>query len=107
MAVQNAQLIAFNRGIISKYAEARVDLARMRYSAAEQTNWMPRVFGPMMLRAGLEYKLGTLNNIVVKTIPFIRATNDAQILEASDLLLRPLVNEAPITRVSVGTTVTN
>lgn len=108
MADTNAQLIAFNRGVVSKYAMARVDLTRMRYSAAEQTNWTPRVFGPMMLRPGLGYiGIGTFNNVKSKTIPFIRATNDAQILEASDGLLRPLINEAPITRPSVSTTITN
>lgn len=108
MAEQNAQLIAFNRGVVSKYAMARVDLTRMRYSAAEQTNWMPRVFGPMMLRPGLGYLgINTLNNAKVKTIPFIRATNDAQILEASAGELRPLINEAPIVRPSVATAITN
>lgn len=79
----------------------------MRYSAAEQTNWMPRVFGPMMLRPGLQYITGTYNNAKVKSIPFIRATNDAQILEASNGLLRPLINDAPITRPSVSTAITN
>ena len=46
----------FNRGVISKYAIARADVERVRLSAREQKNWMPRVLGSMSLRPGLEKK---------------------------------------------------
>lgn len=108
MARQQVQFIAMNRGLVSKYALARVDLQRMRYSAELMTNWMPRVFGPMMLRPGLEYigdPSGFTNKVVC--IPFIRATDDAQWVECVPGSIRPMVDEAPIIRPAVATTVTN
>jgi hypothetical protein len=108
MARQQVQFLAFNRGIVSPYALARIDLKRMQYSAEIMTNWMPRVFGPMMLRPGLGYLgITTKDNGVAVPIPFIRATADAQWLEAGDSYLRPIINLAPITRPAVSTTITN
>lgn len=46
-------LYSFNRGLVSKKALGRVDLKRTALSAEVQTNWMPKVLGPMSLRAGL------------------------------------------------------
>lgn len=108
MARQAVQLLAFNRGVISKNALARVDLKRMQYSAEDQTNWIPRAFGPMMLRPGWGYLgINSRSNLPARRMPFIRATTDAQILEATDSTLRPIVDEAPIVRVAVATTITN
>lgn len=108
MAEQAVQLIAFNRGIISKYALARIDLERMRMSAEIQTNWMPRVFGAMMLRAGLGYTgLGPDNNVAAKCIPFIRSTSDVVRVELADSIMRVLIGNTPLTRPAVSATVTN
>lgn len=108
MARDSAQIVAFNRGIVSPYALARVDLARMRYSAQIQQNWMPRVFGRMMLRPGLMYTgIEVLNDAVCVPIPFIRATADTAMIEATNQNLRFIVNDALISRVSVATAVTN
>lgn len=100
-------LYAFNRGIISPYALARVDLGRMALSAEIQTNYMPKVLGSMMLRPGLGYTGTTRNNMKAIHIPFIFATDDTAILELTDQVLRVKVNEIPVTRPSVATTVTN
>lgn len=108
MGRESAQLVAFNRGIVSRYALARVDLARMRYSAQIQKNWMPRVFGRMMLRAGLMYTgIETLGDAYAVPIPFIRATTDTAMIEATDSNLRFIVNDALVTRPSVATAITN
>lgn len=108
MAEQGVQFVSFNRGLISRYALARVDLQRMHMSAAVMTNWMPRVFGSMMLRPGLAYAgLGTRANAFAKMIPFIRASDDVAIVEATDSNLRVLVNDAAVTRPAVTAAITN
>ena len=50
--------LTFNRGVLSRNALARLDLKRTALAAEEQTNFMPRAFGPMSLRPGLKH-LGT------------------------------------------------
>jgi hypothetical protein len=108
MARQNVQFIAFNRGIVSRYGLARVDLQRMRYSAEQQTNWIPRVLGSMMLRPGSGYQgYGTYTNAKSLMVPFIKATNDACFIEVSPGFCRFNVAGQFVTRVSVATTVTN
>ena len=101
----NTALLAFNRGIISPLALARVDLDRLQLSAEIQTNWIPRVLGSMMLRPGLEY----IYSLPGKSlhIPFIAATDDTAIIELSDELMRVSVDEQLITRPSVSASITN
>lgn len=98
----------FNRGIISPLASGRVDLKRTAVSAETMTNWMPRVFGSMMLRPGLEY-IGTASNLgsAVFYIPFIFSTNDTALIELIDEELYVRVDEDLVTRPVVTTTVTN
>ena len=103
----NFDLVAFNRGLISNSALARVDVARTRLSANTMTNWMPKTVGPMFLRTGTEHKLQTRNNEKARHIEFIRSTSQSAIIEVTDGVLRPLVDEAPITRNTVATAVTN
>lgn len=55
MPKQNAPLLAFNRGRISPLALARTDLDVAQLCAEEQTNYIPRSLGSMMLRPGLEF----------------------------------------------------
>ena len=45
-------VLALNRGIISRYGLARIDLERTGMAAEEMTNWVPRVMGSMSLRPG-------------------------------------------------------
>lgn len=103
----NAPLLAFNRGLISPLALARVDLERTALSAAEMTNWMPRALGSMMLRPGLGYTGSTRNNAKAKTIPFVFSSSDTALIEITTGKLRVRVNDALITRATVTATVAN
>ena len=107
MAEQNVPLLAFNRGMISPLALARIDFKRTALSAEVQTNWVPRVLGSMMLRPGLMFVGATHNGAFAKYIPFLFNITDTALLELTDSTLRVLIDEVPITRAAVGTTVTN
>lgn len=102
-------LLAFNRGRVSRLGLARVDIQQKLPWAAEiQTNWMPRALGSMMLRPGLEYTgYGTHNNAYAIHIPFVKAFDDTAIIELTDLIMRVKIDETPITRPSVSSTITN
>lgn len=108
MGIENAALLAFNRGIISRLGLARVDLQkRVAMSAEIQTNWIPRVLGSMMLRPGLAYIGPTKSNARAFHIPFVFATDDHAILELTDSVLRVRVGETLLSRTAVSTTFTN
>lgn len=111
MAKQEKVLLAFNRGVISPRGLARVDLERMAMSADQQTNWMPRVLGSMMLRPGLEH-IGNINgNNVGRQIPFTFGVDDTAQLEISANgslgRLRVRIDDVLITRPTVTTVITN
>ena len=108
MARQNAEMLAFNRGVVSPLALARVDVKRLALSAEEQTNWMPRVLGPMSLRPGLEFIGGTHNHQAARYIPFIFSSTDTALIELTPLVMRVLVDDVEITRVdTVTSAITN
>lgn len=107
MPKQSVIFQAFNRGIISKLALARVDLQRLALSAEEQTNWMPRTLGPMMLRPGTAHLGSTRNNQLAKMVPFIFATDDVALVELTNAFMRVWVDDQVITRPSVSSAVTN
>jgi hypothetical protein len=99
------QINAFNRGIISPLALGRIDVERVRLSASEQTNFVPRVLGSMMLRPGTEYvgDLGASSWL----IPFVFAKSDTAIVQFIDAAMKVWVNETLLTRPTVSTTITN
>lgn len=101
------ELVAFNRGMISPLALARVDVKRVALSAETQSNWMPRVLGSMMLRPGFRYVTSTLTNAKAINIPFIFNNTDTAILSFTSGFMVPLISEAPITRVAVASAITN
>lgn len=113
MTAVNAPLYAYNRGLVSRFALARTDLKRMALSAALMTNWICRSLGSMMLRPGNRY----INTVTAggqpKHIPFIFSVNDTAILQFGVDVSVPfgalwvLVNEARITRMAVGSAITN
>lgn len=103
----NSLLNAFNRGIISETALARVDVERIRLSASVMTNWMPKTQGPMRLRAGTAYLGSSLSDSKAKWIDFVAATDNTALLEITDLRMRIWINDAPISRPSVSTTISN
>lgn len=107
MGKQNVSLLAFNRGVVSPLALARVDIERLALSAETQTNWMPRTLGSMMLRPGMQYLTSTKSNNKAVPIPFVFATDDTAIIEVSDSIARFFVDDELITRVAVSTQVNN
>jgi hypothetical protein len=104
---QNVPLTAFNRGIISPLALARVDVQRVALSAEEQANWMPKKLGPMSLRPGLEYVGSTRNDAKAHYLPFVFAVDDTALVELTPGIARFWVDDALVTFPSVSTAITN
>lgn len=108
MAKENVNLLAFNRGIISKLGMARIDLDRMKWSSEEQNNWIPRTLGSMMLRPGWGYIGAGRSNLKAKHIPFIYAKDDTAIIEMTNGKMRVRGHdETLVTRPAVSTVVLN
>lgn len=99
-------LAVFNRGRVSRLALARTDVARIALSAEEQSNWVPRSLGSMMVRPGLGY-VGTMLGDGAM-IPFVYANDDTAILELTAGAMRVWDDgEELVTRPAAGATVTN
>lgn len=107
MPKTNAPLLAFNRGIVSKAALARVDVDRIRLSAEVQENWIPKTAGSMSLRPGMAYLGSSRNDQFAIDVPFVAATDDTALIEFADAKMRVRVNDALVSRVAVGTTISN
>ncbi len=107
MPKANAVLQAFNRGIVSRYTLARTDVEQLKLAAETQTNWLPRLLGPMMLRPGLAFEWETKSDNEAEVIPFVFALDDTAAIELTDSVMRVAVDDTLITRASVSTTVTN
>jgi hypothetical protein len=111
MGKEHAPLLSFNRGEVSRYALARVDVERMRLSAEEQINWAPWVLGPMMLRPGLQHCGGINGDLTCRLLPFVFSNSDLALIEMTDSALRVwnVVNdvETLVTRPAVSTVVIN
>lgn len=108
MALKEDFILAFNRGLISPFAQYRADVKRAGMSADQQMNWIPRPMGPMSLRPGLGY-LGSIATADggVKMIPFVFSNTDTALIEVTDELLRVWVDDQLVTVPSVSTTITN
>ena len=107
MARENQSLFTFNRGVVSRLGLARIDVKRLALAAQVQTNWMPRVLGPMSLRAGLGYLGASYLNRAARYLRFVFATSDTALVELTDSLLRVWINDTLLTRPSVTTAITN
>ena len=100
-------LLAFNRGMVSRLALARVDLKRTSLSGEIQTNWMPRVLGSMMLRPGLQWIGSTLSDAAVKYVKFLFSTSDKALVELTATTMRVWVDDELVTRAGNTATITN
>lgn len=108
MALSRDARLSFNRGIVSQLAAARFDLERLRLSAEEMTNFVPRVLGSMMLRPGLGYTGASAGNAFSKSIPFLRSVAVMARLEFTASGLRVWkVDDQLVTRLAVTAAVTN
>lgn len=101
MAKVNYQLLALNRGLVSRLALARIDLKRMALSAETYVNWMPRAMGSMMLRPGLQYIGSTLGDDVSRHLPFDFGIDDTALIELTDGKLRVRIDDVVVTRPAV------
>lgn len=98
-------LYAFNRGLVSKLALARLDLNRLALAAEEQTNWLPLALGPMMLRPGFEHIAtdpGTTRNL-----PFVFSSDDKAVVALHDEAISIKAAGVALTRPAVTATITN
>lgn len=102
-------LATFNRGRISRFAVARGDVERVRLSAEEQHNWMPRVLGSMSLRPGLKkHGPGATVGGDGSYIPFVFSRDDTAIIEFSSFGMRVWDDgENRVTRNAVTATFSN
>lgn len=107
MAKQDKELLAFNRGVISKIGLARIDLERMAMSAEQMTNWMPRVLGSMMIRPGLEHIDNTNLNQFARNLPFTFGVDETALIELANVNMKVRIDDQVITRASVATSIGN
>lgn len=101
----NAQLLALNRGEVSKTVLARIDLEKLRLAAACQLNWMPSVLGPMQLRPGLNAIGEVILDQPCKLLRFVFSKLDTSLLEVTQSGLRIWINDQLLTRPAVSTAV--
>ena len=107
MATGDQEFLAFNRGLVSRFALARTDLAKLKLAAQRFVNWMPRALGAMSLRVGLGYKGATASNAQARLLPFVFSSSDVAKLEITNTLVRVWVDDALVTRGSVSTVFAN
>ena len=88
MAKSTVPILAFNRGLISPLALARVDLDRTRLSASLMTNWLPKTQGAMIIRPGTKFRGSSLNDTGAYFIEFVARTDDAALLEITEGKMR-------------------
>lgn len=105
------ELLAFNRGVVSPQALARIESPRVSLGAEEQTNFMPSQLGPMSLRPGLQRIGTTYSNDQAVLIPFVFSNTDTAVIELTGGLefgyLRFWESDALLTRPAVASSVTN
>jgi hypothetical protein len=104
MARGNIGLLAFNRGLVSPKSLARVDLDRMRLSAAKMTNWLPKTQGAMRIRPGTKHLGSSINDTGAEWIEFVAATDDTALIELTHQKMRIWIDDALLERPSVATT---
>lgn len=77
-------MVAFNRGIVSEKALARVDIDRTRLSAEVMRNWISKTQGAMTIRPGTKFFGNSLNDTGAAWVEFVAATNDVALLELTN-----------------------
>jgi hypothetical protein len=107
MGRTNASMFAFNRGEVSKAALTRVDNERLRLAAECQLNWLPTVIGAMSLRSGLQMINEVRNDAANVMVPFVFSKLDTALIELTANTMRVEVADKLVTRVAVGTLVSD
>lgn len=99
-------LAVFNRGIVSKYAQARVDVSRVALSASLQSNWVSWKLGPMSIRPGLRYRGASADDGAY--LPFIFDNDDVALIDLTPSELRVWDDGTDlVARSSVSATIAN
>jgi hypothetical protein len=96
---------AFNRGLVSARALARLDINRLALAASEQTNWIAQKLGPMMLRPGWEH-IATEPG-VTRNIPFVFSADDKAMIGLHDEAFGVVVDDEPLERPAVTAAISN
>lgn len=109
MAEQSTEILAFNRGVVDSKGLARVDLERMAFSAEQQTNWIPRVLGSMMLRPGMEFidRTNQDTSSSCRILPFVFGVDDTAQIELTNAKMRVRIDDVLLERPTVATVVGN
>jgi len=92
------QLLAFNRGVVSKIGLARIDIDRMQMSCEQMLNWIPRVLGSMMLRPGLGFLGNPQNNGFCRNVPFVFSADDTALVEMTTATMRVRIDDQLVFR---------
>jgi hypothetical protein len=107
MTRQNPDLLAFNRGLVSPGALARIDVERTRLSASVMTNWLPKTEGPMRIRPGTKFLGRSKDNWAANFIPFVASTEDTALIELTGGVMRVWIDDMLLTRPTVSTSISN
>lgn len=102
---QSVAQYALNRGEVSRKALARVDVDKLRLAAEQKVNWLPLVMGPMTMRPGSGYIGGVYNDSPCRLLEFVKATDDAALIELTNGLMRVWVDDGLVTRLSVSASI--
>lgn len=107
MSATSPGFYALNAGVVSRLALARVDLAKLRFSAEVQENLLPMVLGPCLFRPGTAYIGRTLNDEEPVFLPFVYDENTSAMLVITQSGVQFLIDDVFLTRPAVTTVVTN
>lgn len=107
MPVTRFARLAFNRGLVSRLGLARADIKRLAMAAEQQTNWVSRTLGSMMLRPGLQHLGTSRTDLRANYLPFVFSITDKASIELTNEALRVWISDAVVSRGAVSTTITN
>jgi hypothetical protein len=107
MAEQDIALLSFNAGECSRFALARIDLAKLKAATETQTNFLPTVLGPTFMRPGTGLQDHTKSDLGAQLLEFVYDATTKALLVLTPLVMRIMVDGVYVTRGSVATAVTN
>lgn len=93
MARVDHPFLAFNRGLISPKALARVDVERTKLSAETFVNWLPKTQGALTLRPGTRWFGSSLNDSGAEYLEFVASIDDVALLEITHQKMRVWLGE--------------
>ncbi len=107
MPYANAPLYSFNSGEVSRFALARVDLAKMKMACEQQENLLPKVLGPALMRPGTGFVQPTASDADGILKEFVFNANTTALLELTPNVLRIYAAGVLLSRPSVSAAVNN